>query len=237
MLSTTVTPAELRTNVLAFHLILTLNDFFAIRPHPDLSRPRPGGLFSKGPLWPWPIEGALAYADGAGQMMLIGWNEAGFVGLVFDHESPNSEAAGGAVSPTDYRPLQWFDTLPEGLAPLAALLASRMRNLTTAGFYSEGEGPVLVSTRDVDDTHGWFGLLDGAPGAEVHGLSPQQVALCFEVAREVGSSRRRLSQAERELLLAAPAKKSRRDAAASPLDPAVLAAALERVGVDWADAD
>jgi hypothetical protein len=233
MISTTVSRLELRVQMLTLHLIVSLSEYYSALAFPD-GGPKRGVLFAKQGLWPWPSEGALAYADDCGMSMLVGWEPVGVVGLVFDHESANSEAAGGEIDPEDYRPLQWFDTLPEALLPLATRLAQRLRNLTTAGFYALEGGPLLVTTQDASDTHDWCGILDGQFDAEVHSLLPEQVEVCAQVARDLVNARRTLTAEEKAVLLTVPPEWLASGRVSEP-DPAPLAQTLERVGVDWGD--
>lgn len=228
---TTVSMQELRTNMLTFHLVRLLSELFSSAAFPGM-HPVCGVLQAKEGFSPWPDTGLLSYSDGCGQCMTIGWNAAGVVGLVFDHESCNSEAAGGDVQPEDYRPLQWFEgSLPPPLLPLATSLARTMGNLTTAGFFATGEGPLAVTSSDSRHTHDWFGVLTEDFEAELHSILPEQRDLCQAVARDLRKSRRALSEQERSLLLRVPPEWAE-DQPPRP-DAAVLAKALALVGVDW----
>ena len=233
MISTTVSRLELQVQMLTFHLVVSLSEYYSALVFPSVTAKR-GVLFAKKDLWPWPSEGALAYADGCGQMMMVGWNPVGVVGLVFDHESAHSEAAGGEIDPADYQPLQWFGALPDALLPLATRLAQRMGNLTTAGFYAVEGGPLLVTTQDTSDTHDWFGILDGQFDAEVHSLLPEQVDVCARIARDLVDARRTLTPEEKAVLLTVPPEWLASGRVSEP-DPAPLAQTLARVGIDWGD--
>lgn len=217
--------------MLAFHLVNLLSTLFSQTVFPSLEAPREV-LHTTEALSPWPDSGLLMYSDDCGQVMTVGWEGPLVVGLVFDHESCNSEAAGGRVKPEDYRPLQWFaGELPPQLLPLATSLATRIGDLTTAGFFAIGEGPVVVTTDDSAHTHDWFGILTGRFDAQLHSILPEQLELCKAIASDLRESRRTLSEDERRLLLTLPPEW----ASEHPCTPdaAVLARALAHAGVDW----